>query len=120
LIAALKGSHEQVREQAVIGIVLKGDQHLIEHLIAALTDVEWSVREQAAIALGKPDVRGDERAVQPLLAALLDSEWAVREIFALWSPLCAFASLRLCVEFFCHSWDVLFPKANIRVPRALL
>jgi len=22
------------------------------------------------------------------------------------------ASLRLCVDFFCHSWDALFPKAN--------
>jgi HEAT repeat protein len=49
---------------------------VIDPLLAALTDAEASVREQAAWALG---LKGDRRVIAGLLAALDDDAPAVRE-----------------------------------------
>jgi len=52
-----------------------GDERAVEPLIQALKDENWSVRVEAANALG---TIGDKKAVEPLIQALKDENWSVR------------------------------------------
>jgi hypothetical protein len=66
-----------IKESVIQRSVLRGigDERAIEPLIQALKDEKWSVRAEAASALG---TIGDERAVEPLIQALKDEKWSVR------------------------------------------
>ena len=67
-----------VRKNSVIQrSVLRGigDERTVEPLIQALKDENWSVRAEAASALG---TIGDEKAVKSLIRALKDENWSVR------------------------------------------
>ena len=57
----------------------QGDSQALEPLITALKDPDSSVRESAAVALGRS---GDARAVEPLIASLKDQEPSVRAFSA--------------------------------------
>lgn len=48
----------------------------VQEQMAALTDHDWGIREEAAVALGE---LGDPRAVPPLVMALKDPDRAVRD-----------------------------------------
>jgi len=52
-----------------------GDERAVEPLIQDLKDKKWSIRAEAASALG---TIGDERAVKPLIQVLKDEKWSVR------------------------------------------
>ena len=77
LIAALGEKKPLVQKETLESLVKLGES-AVEALIQALKDKRWSVRERAAVALGR--IR-DTRAVDPLVQVLKDEdrrvEWAV-------------------------------------------
>jgi HEAT repeat protein/beta-lactamase regulating signal transducer with metallopeptidase domain len=82
LIAALKDSDREVRENALHALARLRDPAVFEPLVQALKDAAADIREQAAHGLGQ---LRDRRAVGPLIGALKDENPGVREqaVFAL-------------------------------------
>ena len=71
LIEALGKKRETlVQKEALESLVTLGEP-VVDVLITALKDTRWSVRERAAVALGR--IR-DARAVDPLVQALKDAD----------------------------------------------
>ena len=56
-----------------------GDEDVVEHLIEALEDDDWSVRKTSAKSLGEMESKD---AVEPLIEALKDEDWGVRTAVA--------------------------------------
>ena len=52
-----------------------GDDNVVDHLIDALKDDDWSVRKTSAKSLGE---MGSQKAVEPLINTLQDDDWGVR------------------------------------------
>lgn len=75
LAEALNAKVARVRENALQGIRLVGEVHMVGPLIAALKSPDDKVRRGAAELLGRA---GDVRAVEPLIAALKDDDSHVR------------------------------------------
>jgi HEAT repeat protein len=78
LIAALKDSEEDVRENAAYAL---GKIGAVEPLIAALKDSDEDVRETVAKILGEI---GDPRAIEPLVTAALNYKNSDGDVWHLW------------------------------------
>ena len=63
----LKSANSKAREKAIEKLGRSGNPHIVDVLIPALKDINYSVGTAAANALGD---LGDARAVEPLIAAL--------------------------------------------------
>lgn len=76
LVAALNDdTYDSIRWRAAVALGERREPRTVEHLIRALRDPNYHVREEVVTALGRI---GDPRAIEPLIDALSDPARSVR------------------------------------------